>query len=140
MGFVLDFWKIAMRPGKPLMFGRLGDVPVLGLPGNPVSALVTALLFMVPMLRGLSGLPTDIPMVTARLGSPLPANGEREAYLRGSVDFREDGSMVATPFDQQDSSVLSGIAMADALIVRPANCVAADSGDPVSIMPLNSIA
>ncbi len=137
-GFILDFWKIAMRPGKPLMFGRLRDIPVLGLPGNPVSALVAALLFLVPMLRGFQGLPTDPPLATARLGCALPANGEREAFLRGSLAFDADGMGVATPFDKQDSAVLSGMSAADVLIIRPVDAPAAEAGDKVRILPLES--
>lgn len=135
-GMDLDFWKIAMRPGKPLMFGTLRHVPVLGLPGNPVSALVCGYLFLVPMLRVLSGLPGTVDTVAAVLGADVRANDEREEYLRGSLARRADGALVATPFTRQDSAVVSGLAAAECLIVRPAHAPAARAGDGVTVVPL----
>lgn len=120
-GLVLDFWRIAMRPGKPLMHGRLGDVPMLGLPGNPVSALVCAILFLLPALEKLQGLPGHPPPTEqVRLGSPLPANDIREDYVRASLLVPEDGGgWIAHPYGTQDSGQISRLAAADALLVRP---------------------
>jgi molybdopterin molybdotransferase len=118
-GFDLDFWKIAMRPGKPLLFGRLAGTPVLGLPGNPVSALVCAAIFLRPALERLLGLPGAAAAQTrARLGASLPANDRRQDYLRARLSH-EDGATIATPFPVQDSSMVSRLAWADCLIVRP---------------------
>ena len=117
----LDFWQIAMRPGKPLLFGQLGATPVLGLPGNPVSAMVCAILFLVPALARLSGLPAAPPPVsTALLGAPVKANDHRADHLRATVDGRmRPGALRAlTPFPVQDSAMLRRLAHADALILR----------------------
>ncbi len=130
-GMSQDFWKVAMKPGKPLMFGRLGKVPVLGLPGNPVSALTSALLFLVPMLRALAGRPTACPGATALLGVDLPANGDRRDHVRATL---EGG--VATPVGLPDSAMLSALAAADCLIIRPEHAPAAEAGDRVPILPL----
>ena len=136
-GLTLDFWKIAMRPGKPLMFGRLGDTPVLGLPGNPVSALVCAVLFLHPMLARMSGLPeTDLPVESARLGAPLPANDRRADHLRAYLAPGTDGRPVATAFERQDSALLRLFARADALILRAPHAPPAAAGDLVDIIRL----
>ena len=136
-GMALDFWKIAMRPGKPLMFGRLGEMPVLGLPGNPVSALVCAVLFLHPALARLSGLPdADPPVEPARLGAPLPANDHRADHLRARLTRDEAGRLVATAFERQDSAMLRLFAHADALILRPPHAPAAAEGDAVEILRL----
>ncbi|MGE5546055.1 MAG: gephyrin-like molybdotransferase Glp [Solirubrobacterales bacterium] len=135
-GLKLDFWKIAIRPGKPLMFGRMKDTPVLGLPGNPVSALVTAYLFLLPMMRALQGLPAEIPTVSAILGADVAANGDRQDYQRASLERRADGALVATPFAKQDSAVLSGLAAAGCLLIRPPHAPAAAAGSPVTVLPL----
>jgi molybdopterin molybdotransferase len=135
-GMNLDFWKIAMKPGKPLMFGRMGRTPVLGLPGNPVSALTCALLFLVPMLRAFAGLPTAPATAAARLGADLPANGERRDHMRATLAHQADGSLVATPLGRQDSAMLSGFAAADCLIIRPEHTAAAKAGDVVTVLPL----
>lgn len=120
-GLTLDFWRIAMRPGKPLMHGRLGDVPMLGLPGNPVSALVCALLFLMPAIERLQGLSGALPPAEAvRLASPLPANDIREDYVRASLLVPEEGGgWLAHPYLTQDSGQISRLAAADALIIRP---------------------
>ncbi|MEA1676485.1 gephyrin-like molybdotransferase Glp [Nitrospirillum sp. BR 11163] len=139
-GLELDFWKIAMRPGKPLMFGRLGGTPLLGLPGNPVSSLVCAILFLVPALRRMRGLaPAELPRARAVLATPLPANDRRQDYLRAAL-VPGDGALpgVAT-FSQQDSSMLSRLAAADCLIVRPPHAPAAEAGTVVDIVPLDEI-
>lgn len=136
-GAELDFWKIAMRPGKPLMFGRLGATPVLGLPGNPVSSLVCATLFARPAMARMLGMANPVPpRETAVLGSDLAANDRREDYLRASLHTDKDGKRIATPFAKQDSSMLSRLARADCLLVREPFAPAASVGDTVEIVPL----
>ncbi len=136
-GMQLGFWKIAMRPGKPLMHGKLGDMRILGLPGNPVSAIVCAVLFLVPLIRALQG---DAnagrdPSEPARLGCDLKANDSRRDYLRASL-APGDGLPVATPFGRQDSSMLRVLAQSECLVVRDANAPAARTGDPCRIVRL----
>jgi molybdopterin molybdotransferase len=139
-GFHLDFWKIAMRPGKPLVSGRLGAMPVLGLPGNPVSALVCGLLFLGPALARLGGLPGDPPAaVHARLGAPLAANDGRADHLRASLEVQPDGTLVATPFSRQDSSMLRALVRADALILREPHAPSLAAGADVSILRLDAL-
>jgi len=118
-GMALSFWKVAMRPGRPLMHGRLGSMDVLGLPGNPVSAYVCAVLFLVPLIRRLAGR-TDIALETesAELGADLPKNDERADYLRARLSTGVQGQLIATSFPVQDSSMLSPLAKADCLIIR----------------------
>ncbi len=136
-GADLDFWKIAMRPGKPVMFGTLDKLPVLGLPGNPVSALVTATLFLRPIVERLLGrTDAETGPSMARLGTALKANDQRQDYLRATVGRGPDGGLVATPFAKQDSAMLSLIAKADALIIRPPHAPAANAGDLTEILPL----
>jgi molybdopterin molybdotransferase len=138
-GLDVDFWKIAMRPGKPLMFGRLGATPVLGLPGNPVSALICSLLFLVPALERLQGLPGLGPATEpAVAGADLPANDRRQDYLRARLDRDEAGQWRATPFRKQDSSMMSALAGADALILRPPHTPAAPAGTPIPIIRLGA--
>src|SRR5215471_16478141 len=106
-----------MRPGKPLMFGHLGDLPVLGLPGNPVSALVCALLFVRPALRAMQGLePAVLPLERATLTDAMPANDMREDYVRAKIEVSTEGKIFVHPFNIQDSSMLMTLAHADALI------------------------
>jgi molybdopterin molybdotransferase len=132
----LSFWKIAMRPGKPMMFGHLRDMRVLGLPGNPVSAYVCSLLFLVPLIRKLLGRPdVDLPLTKGVLGRDLPANDEREEYMRASLT-RRDEIWVATPFPKQDSSMLVPLAAADCLVIRPAFAPAATAGSPCVFVEL----
>lgn len=134
-GLELSFWKVAMRPGKPLLFGRLpGGPPVLGFPGNPVSAVVCALVFLRPALRAMLGLSPEEGPEPARLGRDLPANDRREDYLRADLAPGEDGLPVATPFELQDSSVVSLLAAAECLVVRPPEAPAAKAGEPVQIL------
>ncbi len=118
-GMTLSFWKVAMRPGRPLMHGRLGTMQVLGLPGNPVSAFVCGLLFLIPLLRTMNGR-TDVslPVESAVLGCDLPANDERMDFLRASVRQEAGGCFVATPFGVQDSSMVDVLAKADCLVIR----------------------
>lgn len=136
-GVDLAFWKIALRPGKPMMHGRLGDMRVIGLPGNPVSSYVCAFLFMVPLLRALSGR-TDVAhaLEPAVLGNALPANDQRQDYLRASLARRADGVTVATTVSHQDSSLLANLAAAQALVIRPPFAPAAGSGDPCILIRL----
>ncbi|MBO6638965.1 MAG: molybdopterin molybdotransferase MoeA [Roseitalea sp.] len=135
-GMTLDFYKIAMRPGKPMMFGRLGAMRVLGLPGNPVSSLVCTHLFVVPLLEMLGGRPQSRRRTTARLGAPIGKTGPREHYMRASLARGDDGILVATAFDNQDSSIIRLYAAADALIVRAPDAPAVDVGDMVEIVML----
>ena len=136
-GVDLAFWKIALRPGKPMMHGRLSDMRVIGLPGNPVSSYVCAFLFMVPLLRALSGR-ADVPhaLEPAVLGNALAANDQRQDYLRASLTRRADGMTVATTVSHQDSSLLANLAAAQALVVRPPLAPAAESGDPCTLIRL----
>lgn len=129
-GAQIDFWKVAVRPGKPMMAGTLGDTIVLGLPGNPVSAFVTARLFLLPLIAQLSGAADPLPQTrTTTLGEPLPANGPRADYLRAA---HRDGRVVAAAI--QDSSMLRTLARADCLIVRIPHAPSAKSGDSVEIL------
>ncbi|WP_297298217.1 gephyrin-like molybdotransferase Glp [uncultured Methylovirgula sp.] len=138
-GMELGFWRIAMRPGKPLIHGRLGDMLILGLPGNPASSVVCALLFLVPLLRALSGDPHagDDPTEPAVLGRAVPANGQREDYLRAELSRSGDGLPVATPHDLQDSSLLRIFAQSQCLLVRPPHAPAAAAGDLCRIIKLS---
>lgn len=131
-GATIDFWRIALRPGKPMMAGRLGDTAVMGLPGNPVSAFVTAFLFVRPLLAHMAGAADPLPRAwRLPLGEPLPANGEREDYLRGGI---RDGRAFAPSL--QDSSMLRTLAGSDCLIVRPPHAPAANIGDSAEVLPL----
>jgi molybdopterin molybdotransferase len=136
-GLALSFWKIALRPGRPMMHGRLGAMHVLGLPGNPVSAYVCAILFLLPLIRRLSGRSdAALTLDAALLGRELPANDEREDYLRATLAAGSDGLPLAIPAEIQDSSMLRPLALADCLIVRPPLAPAAKVGDKCSIIRL----
>ena len=135
IGLEVDFWRIAMRPGKPLIFGSLGETWLVGLPGNPVSSLVCAIMFLAPAIRKLLGTDNVLPQrQTARLGAELPENDEREDYLRATL-FCED--QIVTPFARQDSSMFATMASADALIVRKPHAPAARMDDEVEIILLD---
>ena len=137
-GLKLYFWQIAMRPGKPLMFGQIRGIPLLGLPGNPVSALVCSLLFLKPAIGRMLGLDAKArPPATARLGTALAANDRRQDYLRATLRRERDGNAVATPFEKQDSSMLSRLSAADCLVIRPPLAPPAKAGDLVEIIPLD---
>ncbi len=132
LGAALDFWKIALRPGKPLLAGRLDGRRVLGLPGNPVSAFVTALLFAVPLVARLAGRTHALPMERLALASALPANGPRRDHLRARRTAQG-----AEAFARQDSALLQMLAQADVLIIRPAHAPAAAAGDMVDCIALD---
>ncbi|MGH7036641.1 MAG: molybdopterin molybdotransferase MoeA [Stellaceae bacterium] len=134
-GLDLDFWQIAMRPGKPLMVGRYRGAPVIGLPGNPVSTMVCALLFLKPAIERLSGLaaPPEPPLL-ARTGAALRRNDRRQDYLRARLVRAADGILEATPFETQDSSMMRLHAAADCLIIRPPQAPALEKGASVPIL------
>ena len=137
IGLEVDFWRIAMRPGKPLMFGRIDGTFLIGLPGNPVSSLVCAIMFLAPAIRRMLGMDNLLPETgMARLGTDLTENDEREDYLRASLSRNENGDVIATPYGKQDSSMFATIARADALLIRKPFAAAAKSGTPVEFIPL----
>jgi molybdopterin molybdotransferase len=136
-GMVVDFWKIAMRPGKPMMVGKLGPMRVLGLPGNPVSALVCGHIFLKPLIRIMLGLRPQNDLGIATLAAPMAENDVRQDYVRASMRVVH-GKRLVTPFGRQDSSMLATLAMADALIVRPIRAPAAAAGDDVPVLFLNA--
>lgn len=133
-GMELGFWRIAMRPGKPLVFGRMGSAKVLGLPGNPVSAYVCALLFLRPLIARLLGRSDGTTTEPAFLGTDMPANGERAAYMRARLTQRADGATEALPLPDQDSSLLSVLSEADGLLIRPAGAAPSKAGSPCDII------
>lgn len=137
LGLALAVESVAVRPGKPTWFGTLADGRrVLGLPGNPASALVCAELFLFPLLAGLTGADPTLPMRSARLAQPLPANGPREHWMRARLAWSADGALEAHPFADQDSSLVAVFAAADALIRRPGGAPALAAGAVVEILPL----
>lgn len=135
-GAAIGFWKVAMRPGKPLMHGRIDQAEVLGLPGNPVSTLVCGVLFLAPLIRALQGRNDVLPEIsTAILETPLQPNDMRRDYLRAQAVMK-DGQLRATPFARQDSSLLRVMATANALIIRPEYAPAIAAGETVGIIRL----
>ncbi len=139
-GMALDFWRIAMRPGKPLMHGRLGAMQVLGLSGNPVSAIVCGLLFVRPLVRALSGDPNAgaDPSEPAALAASLPANDGRQEYMRGRLTRSGAALPEAMPGARQDSSMLKALSEADCLIIRPPHAPAASAGTACRIIRLQA--
>lgn len=138
LGMERKFWRIAMRPGKPLMAGRLGASAMLGLPGNPVSSVVCAHLFVLPMIRAMLGMPSD--MIRPRpqravLATGVEPNGPRTHYMRARLTPAE-GAPRITPFGRQDSSLLTVLAEADALLIRPIGDPARSPGDSVDYLPI----
>jgi molybdopterin molybdotransferase len=133
-GVTLDFWKIAMRPGKPMMFGRKGMQRFIGLPGNPVSALICAEVFLMPLVRRLAGRAEAGRMRAVALGSAIEANGPRKHFMRAKLGCAADGTETVTPLSSQDSSLLFTLATADALIVREPDAPAAKAGEEVDVM------
>jgi molybdopterin molybdotransferase len=139
-GFALDFWKIAMRPGKPLIWGQLGETPLLGLPGNPVSSLVCGIVFLWPAITALAGRPGLVPPLRpALLGAPLAENDRRADYLRATLSADAAGDWVATPFPAQDSSMLKTMARADALLLRQPHAPALEAGAAVEVIILSEL-
>ena len=134
----LDFWKVAIRPGKPMFFGRLEATRVLGLPGNPVSCLVAARVFLVPLIHRLLGR-TDSPLeaTIAELAHDLEANGPRQHYMRAKREFGDTNPPRVSVLPSQDSAHLTGLMTADVLIVRRPNAPALRSGSKVSVLPLD---
>jgi molybdopterin molybdotransferase len=136
-GMALSFWKVALRPGRPLMHGHLGPMQVLGLPGNPVSAFVCGVLFLSPLLRRLAGrIDLGPDTESAVLGCDLASNDERTDYMRAELAVRGDGTMVATPFRVQDSSMLAPLAKAGCLVIREPYASPAAAGSRCSIVKL----
>ena len=135
-GLNLSFWRVALRPGRPMMHGRLGGMQVLGLPGNPVSSFVCAFLFLVPLIRCLAGR-QDVEQMPepARLGADLPANDERADYLRATLSSGAEG-LIATPLPDQDSSLMAALAKADCLLIRPPYAPPAPAGSDCVILKL----
>ncbi|SFA78785.1 molybdopterin molybdotransferase [Poseidonocella pacifica] len=132
LGMEQSFYRIAMRPGKPLMAGRMGDAAMVGLPGNPVSAMVCGRIFLVPLIRAMLTLPAEpAPRETARLTAPLGPNGRREHYMRATV-----GPEGISSFDRQDSALLSVLQQANALLVRAVNDPAREAGEEVEFIRL----
>ena len=135
-GMRLDFWKIALRPGKPLMFGRLKDMNILGLPGNPVSSLICGHVFLVPLIHAMLGRPNVQDLSAAVLGSDMDANDQRQDYVRASVVKGADGTLTATPFPMQDSSMLKFLADANGLIIREPHAPAVRMGAVCKVLML----
>jgi molybdopterin molybdotransferase len=137
-GLKLSFWRVALRPGRPMMHGKLGDMQVLGVPGNPVSSYVCAFLFLLPLLRALSGR-ADIGHhpLAAKLGRDLPENDERSDYLRAALRTEADGTLMATPLPVQDSSLMAPLAKADCLLIREPHAIAARAGSDCVILKLD---
>ena len=136
-GVDLDFWKVAMRPGKPLMAGRIGAMRIVGLPGNPASSMVAATLFLAPLVRRLAGIANRPLYTEGILGADMPENGVRTDFARARIEPRPDGIMTVVPLGRQDSSLLSIYARADALLVRDPRAPAAQKGDPCRFVALD---
>jgi molybdopterin molybdotransferase len=133
-GMELDFWRIAMRPGKPLMVGRLEEMQVIGLPGNPVASLVTGMLFLEPLVRKLARLPERRRQIEGTTAARLPSNDQRQDYLRAKLSRDRDGKVIAEAFDKQDSSMMKIFAHSDGLIVRPPHAPELPAGAPCPIL------
>lgn len=134
-GLDIDVYRIAIKPGKPFMFGRIKDKPAMGLPGNPVSAYVTAFIFLRAALKKMQGLPfeQDKP-IRAVLGGAVKANGARQEFMRAVFSHNENGQLVATPYDKQDSAMLANLAHCEGFILRPVNAPALDKGDETNVI------
>lgn len=142
-GMKLDFWKIASKPGKPMMFGHLDDMPVIGLPGNPVSCAVCFVIYILGAVKRLQGMDTEtaahLPFIAARLEGDLPANGIRQEYMRATMAWGEDGVAVVMPFDRQDSALLGLLSKADAYVLREPEAPPALAGEIVQALPLDTL-
>src|SRR5262249_55009406 len=139
IGMQLDFWRIAMRPGKPLMVGSLGAMHVLGLPGNPVSSMVCALLFLEPLIATLAHRPMPSSGRTPGTPTALPGNDNRQDYRRAAAGRDADGVLSVTSFGKQDSSQMKIFALSDALVIRPPNAPALPAGAQCDVMLLRDI-
>ena len=140
LGVTLDFWKLKMRPGKPLMFGTRARTLVFGLPGNPVSALVTAMIILRPALRQMTGHADPLfPQLGVPLAADLPPNGPRRHYVRGTLSRNAIGFLEVTPINETDSSHSSSLAMADALIIQPEDDSGRQAGDIVEVIPFSML-
>lgn len=138
LGMELSFWKIDMRPGKPLLYGRLGPQRVIGLPGNPVSALICTRVFLVPLVRRLLGLPDEeAAAVRAVLAEPVEANGPRQHYMRATLQREPDGRQLVRLARSQDSSLLAPLAASNVLLVRPPHAPALPAGAEVEVLLLD---
>lgn len=135
-GAVLDFYKIAMRPGRPVFFGRLGKTRVLGLPGNPLSAMIGARVFLVPLIARLLGREDDLKLLTAMLGVGLEANGPREHYMRAVLDA-DARPLRVTPLETQDSAFVSALVSCNCLMIIPAHSPPLEAGTAVQVLPLD---
>jgi len=135
-GMQLDFWRIAMRPGKPLMVGSFGETHVLGLPGNPVSSLVCSLLFLEPLIRKLASLPPVQREATVEAAITLRANDQRQDYVRARLSKSAAGNWLVEPFDKQDSSMMKTFARSDCLIIRPPHAPELPAGATCPVMLL----
>ncbi|AOF89022.1 gephyrin-like molybdotransferase Glp [Sinorhizobium sp. RAC02] len=133
-GMELDFWRIAMRPGKPLMVGRLGAIHVVGLPGNPVSSLVCSLLFLEPLVRHLARLPAKNRQRPALAAVALKENDQRQDYVRARIHRAADGTYRVTPFAKQDSSMMKVFAESEGLLIRPPHAPAVPEGAACEIL------
>ena len=135
-GMDLSFYKVALRPGKPLMAGTVRGVPMIGLPGNPVSSMVLGEILLRPAMDVMQGLPpAPRQRITARLGQALQAGGPREHYMRARLEDGPDGKLVF-PFPNQDSSLLSVLANANALAIHPANAPEMAAGEEIEVIIL----
>ena len=136
----LNFWRIAMRPGKPLIFGKIKGVPMIGLPGNPVSTGVCAIVFVSTAIKAITGQDIShnwgLDIRQGRLSKPLKANDKRQDYLRASLNYGQDGVPELTPYEQQDSGMMKLLSQAEALVIRSPFADEADIGDPVSYIPI----
>jgi molybdopterin molybdotransferase len=138
LGLALDFWKIAMRPGKPLMFGKLGPQRVMGLPGNPVSSLICTRVFLIPLIRRMLGADdAGFATTTAKLAADMPANGVRQHYARAILETAASGERVVRPVKSQDSSLIAALARSNALIVQPPNAPTWPAGTDVEVLLLD---
>ena len=137
-GMQLDFWRIAMRPGKPLMVGAIGNMQVLGLPGNPVASLVCSLLFLEPLIRRIARRAPLQRAATARTAAPLKENDHRQDYLRARFSTDENGALVAEAYAKQDSSMMKILAHSDGLIVRPPHAPEVEAGTECPVIRLKS--
>lgn len=137
LGVEMDFWRIAMRPGKPLMFGKMGQKLVFGLPGNPVSAIVTATVVLLPALRALSGAKNPLgTRLRLPLGAPLPSNGPRRHFMRANILTKDDGISAVYPVLETDSAHLTSLAQANALLIHNEDADALKTGELAEVIPL----